>query len=286
MLTSLVRLARPAHWVKNGFVLMPVPFAMVAGARVEPAVLLLGLLGFSLVNSAVYAFNDVLDAAADRLHPRKKLRPVASGAVPPGVAMGFSGGLALGGLGLLGATSLRGAVLLTLVYVGVNLAYSLGAKTRALLDVFLLSSGFVIRVALGCVLVGVIPSNWLLLCSSALALFLGFAKRRADLYEGIAVEHRPSLAGYTMGFLDHGMTIAACVALVSYALYSMESEILLPGREMASMPFVVYGVLFYLRLAHLKGSGGSPVDLALRSRTMWACLIGWFGAVLWSLGLW
>lgn len=286
MVLALVRLARPSHWIKNGFVLMPVPFAVVAGARLRLDVLLLGLVGFCLINSAVYVFNDLVDAPADRLHPRKRLRPVASGDVPLRIAATFAGVLALGGVALLLATGSKAALALAGVYLAVNLAYTLGAKSKPLLDVFLLSSGFVIRVALGCVLVGVVPSNWLLLCSSALALFLGFGKRRADLYEGIAVEHRPSLAGYTMGFLDHGMTISACVAMVSYGLYSMESKILVAGREMASMPFVVYGILFYLRLAHLKGSGGSPVEIALRSRTVWACLLGWGAAVLWSLGLW
>ncbi len=282
----LLRLARPTHWIKNGFVLMPLPFAVVSGGRVEPLALALGLVGFCFVNSAVYVFNDLLDATADRLHPTKRLRPVASGEVSPTQAALFLAVLAATGLGMLVATGHRGAPLLALVYIAVNVAYSLGAKRKALLDVFLVSSGFVIRVILGCALVGVVPSNWLLLCSSSLALFLGFAKRRGDLFENVSTEHRPSLAGYTMGFLDHGMTIATCVALLSYALYSMDSAILRPGREMASMPFVVYGVLFYLREVHAKGSGGSPVEIALGSRTVWACMIGWALAVTWSLGLW
>ncbi len=283
---ALLRLARPTHWIKNAFVLMPLPFAIVSGARVEPLGFALGFLGFCLVNSSVYVLNDLLDAKADRLHPTKRLRPVASGEIGAAQAAGFLAVLGAAGLGMLFATGHPTALLLALVYIAINVVYSAGAKRKALLDVFLLSSGFVIRVILGCALVAVVPSNWLLLCSSSLALFLGFAKRRGDLYEKVSTEHRPSLAGYTMGFLDHGMTIATCIALVSYALYCIDSDLLRPGREMASMPFVVYGVLFYLREVHAKGSGGSPVEIALGSRTVWACVIGWAVAVTWSLGLW
>lgn len=286
MASALIKLARPSHWIKNVFVLVPLPFAAVAGAHLKPIALGLGVVGFCLISSAVYVLNDILDAKADRLHPRKRHRPVAAGQVSVLTAAAFGTLLATAGFGMMAATGLRNPLLLALVYLGINLAYSLGAKSKALLDVFLLSSGFVIRVALGCALVQVRPSNWLLLCSSALALFLGFAKRRADLFEGITAEHRPSLKGYSMAFLDHGMTMAVGLVLVSYALYSMDSEVLRPGREMASMPFVVYGVLFYLREAHAKGAGGSPVEIALHSRTLWACLIGWGTAVTWSLGLW
>jgi 4-hydroxybenzoate polyprenyltransferase len=282
---ELVRLARPAHWIKSGFVLMPLPFAIVSGATVRPYALAAGVLGFCLIASSVYVLNDLLDAPADRLHPLKRLRPIAAGAVPARVAALFGILLAAAGFELLILTE-TAAPWLGLLYGGINIAYSLGAKRQALLDVFILSSGFVIRVVLGCVLVRVVPSNWLLLCSSSLALFLGFAKRRGDLQEGVSAAHRPSLAGYSIGFLDHGMTIAACIALLSYALYSIESEVLLAGREMAPMPFVVYGVLYYLREAHTRGAGSSPVDLALRSPTIWICMAGWGLSVMWSLGMW
>jgi 4-hydroxybenzoate polyprenyltransferase len=287
MIAGLLKLARPHHWIKNVFVLMPLPFAFVAGgARVDWVVFATGFLGFCLVNSAVYTFNDLLDAEADRQHPRKRSRPVASGQVRARVAALFSGALAAAGLGLSVATGVWNAVWLSLLYVVLNAAYSLRAKHIALLDVFLLTSGFLIRVILGCALVSAVPSNWLLLCSSSLALFLGFTKRRADLFEGLGREHRPSLDGYSMRFLDHAMTITACVALVSYALYCMDAGVLRRGRELASMPFVVYAVLFYLREAHVSGSGGSPVEIAFRSRTIWACAVAWGLTVTWSLGLW
>jgi 4-hydroxybenzoate polyprenyltransferase len=287
MFSALFQLARPKHWIKNVFVVLPVPFCLAAGAHLAPAAFLLGLVGFCLVNSAVYTLNDLTDARADRFHPQKQRRPLAAGQVSPlAAAVQIIVLLALG-LGLCAAAGNFWAVMaVVLAYVVINLAYNLGAKHVALLDVFLLSSGFVIRVLLGCALVAARPSAWLLLCTSALALFLGFAKRRADLKDGLDHQHRPSLRGYSLPFLDQAITITAGIAALSYALYSIESKLLLPGREMASMPFVIYGILEYLRLADVEGVGGSPVDVVYRSLTMQVCALGWMATVTWGLGLW
>jgi len=287
MLAGLFRLARPVDWVKNVFVLIPVPFALSANkGTFEPACFLLGLFGFCLINSAVYTLNDLFDAESDRLHPRKRNRPIASGKVPPVVAGIQTVLLTLAGLGMCIAVARPYVVSLVLVYFVVNMAYNMGAKHVALLDVFLLSSGFVIRVLLGCALLSAVPSAWLLLCTSALALFLGFTKRRADLTAGLDHNHRPSLRGYSEAFLDQAMTICAGVAVLAYALYSIESEVLLEGRKMASLPFVAYGVLNYLRLVNTEEDGGSPVKIAYTSRSSQVCALGWIAAVTWSLGMW
>ncbi len=294
MLAGLIRLARPTHWIKNVFVLIPVPFALAAAAkdpsidfRFEPITFLLGLLGFSLINSAIYTLNDSLDAEADRLHPKKRLRPIAAGIISRQAATVQIGVLALLGLVLCIATGKPAAVWLVAAYSTINVVYSLGAKHVALLDVFLLSSGFVIRVLLGCVLVGAQPSAWLLLCTSSLALFLGFTKRRGDLRAGLDGNHRPSLRDYSQTFLDQAITICAGVALVAYALYSIDAEVFRPGREMASMPLVAYGIFNYLRLADRADNGGSsPVHVAYHSRSSQICAIGWIVAVTWSLGIW
>ena len=168
MPTGLIRLARPTDWIKNVFVLIPVPFALVAASKnpsisvqFEMVPFLLGLLGFCLVNSAVYTLNDLFDAEADRLHPKKRLRPIAARIVSTRAAAVQIGVRFTLGLALCAATGQWAAVSLAVVYSGVNVAYSLGAKHVALLDVFLLSSGFVIRVLLGCVLVDAEPSAWL-----------------------------------------------------------------------------------------------------------------------------
>ena len=284
MLADLVRLARPQHWIENAFVLLPVPFALAAGAKFTPLAFLLGLAGFCLLNSAVYTLNDWRDAATDRLHPTKRLRPMAAGRVPPAVGGVQAFLLALVGLVLCWAAHKPPTVAIAIAYLVINLAYSFGAKHVVLLDVFLLSSGFVIRVLLGCALVSAGPSPWLLLCTATLALFLGFTKRRADLTEELDLDHRPSLRGYNKSFLDQAVSICAGVAILAYALYCIESKnVLRPNREMASVPFVAYGILNYLRMVHVEGVGASPVAVAYHSWTMQLCALGWLAAVAWSL---
>jgi 4-hydroxybenzoate polyprenyltransferase len=190
------------------------------------------------------------------------------------------------GTALVTMTGKPGTALVVPLYVVFNVAYNLGAKHVALLDVFLLSSGYVIRVLLGCALFSAYPSPWLLLCASSLALFLGFAKRRADLTGELDLDHRPSLRGYSKTFLDQAVSICAGVTLLAYALYCIEAKALMPNREMASMPFVAYGILNYLRIADVDHAGGSPVEIAYHSWTTQLCAAGWMVAVTWSLGLW
>lgn len=286
MLTGLIQLGRPKHWVKNVFVALPVPFALSVGSHFEAVAFLLGLAGFCLINSAVYTLNDLFDAEADRLHPRKCNRPIASGSVSKRAALVQIAVLLCVGLTLCWAAEKPYVVTIVLAYTAINVAYNLGAKDVALLDVFMLSSGFVIRVLLGCALVSAAPSAWLLLCTSSVALFLGFAKRRADLNDGLDHKHRPSLRGYGVLFLNQAMGICAGVTLLAYSLYCIEAKVLLPGREMASLPFVAYGVLNYLRLADVEGVGGSPVDVVYHSFTTQLCGVGWIAAVTWSLGTW
>jgi 4-hydroxybenzoate polyprenyltransferase len=285
MIHDLVQLSRPRHWVKNVFVFMPLPFAIAAGARIDLSSFALGLLGFCLANSAVYAFNDAQDVERDRLHPDKRNRPVAAGRVSVGAARAWSALLLAASFGLTAAAAHPAALLVTAGYVLLNFGYSLGGKHVPLLDVFLLASYYLLRVTLGCVLVDVIPSNWLLLCTATLALFLSLAKRRADIVLGLDPGHRPVLDGYTRTFLDQAMAITAATTLIAYALYCLEAEVLLPGREFASLPLVVFVVLEYLRLVQVEDEGGSPVDLVLRSPLLLACAVGWLVAVYWSVGL-
>ena len=160
--SDLIRLARPKHWIKNVFVLLPVPFALKATSGVGFSFLsfLLGLAGFCLVNSAVYTLNDLCDAETDRLHPRKCRRPIAAGKVHKSVAVLQITVLLFAGLGLCFAAGRPVTLSIAGAYLAINVVYNLGAKHVALLDVFLLSSGFVIRVLLGCALVAAAPSPW------------------------------------------------------------------------------------------------------------------------------
>ncbi len=282
---DLLRLARPKDWLKSVFVLMPLPFALASGADLSVRSLLVGIAGMCLVSSSVYALNDVFDAERDRLSARNRRRPVASGRLSPRSAILAALTWLVAGMGLGWLSGQPGAPVVLAAYAAMNLVYSFGLKHVPLVDAFVLSTFYVLRVVLGCVLVGVAPSNWLLLCSSALALLIALGKRRGELVRAPAAEQRPALAGYDRVFLDQAMAIIAGVTLFSYALYSIETPLLVEGREFASLPFVVFGVLEYLRLAQVRGEGESPVDLLLRSPGLIVAGAGWVIASLWSVGL-
>lgn len=284
-LLDFVELSRPKHWVKNVFILMPVPFAIADGATIEPISFCLGFFGFCLASSAIYALNDSQDVDRDRLHPDKRNRPVASGRVSVPAARLWFAALLVASAALTVASGRPAALTVVALYLAVNLVYSFGAKHVPLLDVFLLASNYVLRVTLGCVLLDVVPTNWLLLCTSALALFVAFAKRRADIVTGLDIEHRPVLEHYDRAFLDQAMGITAATTLISYSLYCLEAKVLIQGREFAALPFVVFGVLEYLRLAYVRSEGGSPVDLLLRSPGLLICGFGWLVAISWSIQL-
>ncbi len=281
---DLLRLARPKDWIKSVFILMPLPFALASGAQLDAASLALGIAAMCLVCSAIYAVNDVLDAERDRQSARKRSRPVAAGRVSKQAALGAAAAWLAAGFALGALSGHAGALAVFSTYTALNLLYSFGLKHVPLLDAFILSSFYVLRVVLGCVLVDVVPSNWLLLCSSALALLIALGKRRGELMREAAALERPALQGYNRVYLDQAMGIIGGVTLFSYALYSLETPLLVPGRQFASLPFVAFGVLEYLRLAQVRGEGESPVDLLLRSPGLIVAGIGWVVASLWSVG--
>lgn len=251
-LASLAALARPRHWIKNGLVLMPLPFAIADGAEV------------------------------DRQHPDKCRRPVASGKVSLRAAGVFAALLLVAGMSLCWAARRPAVLTIAGSYVALNVLYSLWARAVALVDVFLLAAGYVL---LGCALLGLPASNWLLLCTSMLAFFLALAKRRADLVSGVDQALRPSLRGYNLAFLDQSIAITSALSVMAYAFYCMEASVLLPGREFASLPFVALGVLEYLRVVHVEDEGGSPVDLVLGDTVLIFAGLGWIAATVWSLRL-
>ena len=180
-LGAYLQLMRPRQWVKNGFVLVGLIFGH--GYADQAVLAKAGVLfaAFCLVSSGVYVMNDVLDREADRAHPGKRERPVARGAVPAGSALAFALALAAGGLALAQAVSLA-ALGLAACYIVLNLGYSAGLKHVAILDVFLIAAGFMLRILAGTLGLDIAPSHWLLLCGLLVTVFLGFAKRRAELF--------------------------------------------------------------------------------------------------------
>ena len=293
MARSLIRLMRPHQWIKNGFVFLGVVF----GHRWEDANLVAEVLelfaAFCLVSSAVYVMNDIADREADRLHPAKRSRPLAQGEVGVGWAVALCVALALAGFALAAAVSLP-ALVIAAAYVGLNLAYSAGLKHVAILDVFMISGGFMLRILAGTVGVGIVPSKWLLLCGLMLTLFLGFGKRRAELLAlttdngnaNGAAGQRAALEGYSRLLLDRLIMVSVAGAAIGYALYTVDAQtIALHGtdRLIFTLPFVLYGLFRYLQVVYSKGGGGDPAWELLRDPHLIAATVGWLGATGWFL---
>lgn len=284
---AFIELARPHHWVKNGFVLAGVVFGH---AWDDPAMLtgaLLATAAFCLASSAVYAFNDCLDAAQDRDHPDKRNRPVARGAVAPHEAFSLSGALAAAGLGF---AAWVGPIAMAIVagYLGLNAAYTLGLKRVPIIDVFVIATGFMLRLLAGTSGIGVEPSQWLLACGFLLTLFLGFAKRRAELARLAedAAQHRAVLDAYTTGFLDKAIMVCATGMVVSYALYTVSPDTASlhgTGQLIMTLPWVLLGTFRYLFRLHFRGGGGDPAEEVVRDPVLAAASAGWIATVLWLI---
>jgi len=285
---ALLALLRPQQWVKNGFVLTGLLFGH--GWR-DPELALAAVVAtaaFCLGSGAVYAFNDCRDAAGDRKHPDKRTRPVASGAVSPRQAYALGAASAAAGLALAAWAGWPVAAILA-AYLALNLAYTLGLKRVPVLDVILIASGFMLRLLAGTAGIGIAPSRWLLACGFLLTLFLGFAKRRAELSNlaGDAAQHRAVLGRYTISFLD--LAVGACTAgmAVTYALYTLSAETAaLHGTEdlVLTLPWVLLGSARYLYRLHFRGGGGDPTEELLRDPLLGASVLGWVATVLWVIG--
>jgi 4-hydroxybenzoate polyprenyltransferase len=274
---AVLRLLRPAHWVKNSFVLAGVFFA--ARWR-QPDVLLHALLAFAafcLAASAAYAWNDVRDAAQDRLHPRKRLRPVAAGEVSAATALALAAVLAL--TSLLLAASVSAPLLGVLIaYLAINAYYSVDGKDRVLLDVFCIASGFILRLLAGTWGIGVEPSQWFLLCTLALSLFLGFSKRYAELTDGALdpAGRRAVLRSYSRDFLLVLLAVTLSATLIMYGLYTTSAhtvEVHGSDHLIFTLPLAMYGMFRYLYLVMREGFGENLVADILRDRQMIAVVL-------------
>lgn len=270
---------RPLQWVKNLLVLAPLLFSQnlfVLGTVVRA---LVALALFCLMSSAVYIFNDIKDCEQDRLHPQKRHRPLAAGELRVEVALGVMVILLL--CALLGGVVLsRTLGLILFGYWLINLLYSIWLKHQVILDVFAIAAGFVLRVLGGAVAIQVAVSDWLLICTTLLALFLGFSKRRHELVllGEDAVEHRQVLGEYNPRFLDMMICIVTAATVMSYGLYTVSEETVQKFHSrglLLTLPFVLYGIFRYLYLVYHKDQGGEPAQSLLTDRPMVLNLCLW-----------
>ena len=285
---ALLRAMRPRQWVKNGLVFLPFVFAInLAWSPSEPGELpallfrvALGAAAFCALSAAVYLFNDLQDLEADRNHPVKRFRPLASGQVGVPLAVAALAILLAAGVVLifLASPTLLWAGLL---YLAINLGYSLGLKRLVLVDVFLVASGYVIRTVVGALVIGVVPSPWLYATTGAAALFIVLGKRFAEVrLAGEAPEsQRPVLRQYPARFIGQLLNIAAATALVSYALYTIEAANLPDNNAMLlTIPLVAFGLFRFLYLVHTSDDAEYPETLIARDLPMVLSVSAWVTA--------
>jgi len=276
---SLIKLLRPHHWTKNLFVFTGILFSHDWENASLWLDVLMTALAFSLTSSAVYVINDIADREQDRLHPEKRRRPIASGAVGLNTARVLGGVVMLVGVGLAYLVSIE-ALGIIVIYLLMNLAYSAGLKHVAILDVFIIALGFMLRILAGTIGVGIPPSQWLLLCGFMITLFLGFAKRSSEMMalEDAGVDHRKSLEDYNMSLLDLMLGITGAATIMTYSLYTMsEATISIHGTSQLiyTVPFVTYGIFRYILLLHRHGQGTDPSSDLFKDPQMLITGIGW-----------
>jgi 4-hydroxybenzoate polyprenyltransferase len=283
MLKALIKAMRPRQWTKNGFIFFALIFDKQLFLPGRFLRTLAGFFLFCLISSAVYLLNDIADIGADRLHPQKKLRPLASGELPVGVAQGAALILALTSLSLSYLLEPVFAAILAL-YFFINLLYSRWLKHVPILDVLIVSSGFVLRVAAGIALITVERfSPWLYMLTILFSLYIALGKRRAemDLLAQEASAHRKVLDGYTIPLLDQYITIVSGMTIVAYSLYTFSAPNLPENQSMMlTIPFVVYGIFRYLQLIQTGHAAGAPDEVALKDRPLQATVLLWGLAVI------
>lgn len=267
-----VRLLRVKQWVKNGFVLAPLVFAVEFTKIASVLRALEAMAVFCIVSSGTYILNDLKDRQADSLHPAKRGRPIASGRIRPPQAWAAAMILLAAGCAW-GFRIEKNLALTVLAYIAIHLAYTFGLKGVAVIDVICIAAGFVLRVIGGAEAINVEYSEWVLLCTFLLACFLGFAKRRQEIIMlgGNAAGHREVLVHYSPQMLDQILTLSAACSIIAYALYTISAQTKDKFQTQAliyTVPFVYYGFARYFYLIHQAGKGDDPTEVLYTDRPM------------------
>ena len=287
---ALLVALRPQQWIKNGLVFLPFMFAIRQAWSLDDLDPVPGLIGqlwvvfaaYCALSGAVYLFNDLADREVDRQHTVKRHRPIPSGKVAVPVAVATMVILIAAGLA---ATFLLDAVLgaVSLLYLGINVAYSLGVKRLVLVDVFMVASGYVIRAVAGAITIDVTPSPWLYATTAAAALFIVLGRRYAEvrLAGDSSADQRSVLSKYAGPFIGQLLAISATAAWLSYTLYTVEAENLPQNNTMLlTIPLVTFGLFRYLFLLNTKEEAESPEQLIVKDPPLVLSIIGWVVVVV------
>jgi 4-hydroxybenzoate polyprenyltransferase len=281
MLLALLKNMRPKQWAKNVLLFAGLVFDRQLTRLGPLQQTVLGFAFFCLLSSSVYLINDIVDVEADRRHPQKKHRPLASGALPMWLAVSAAAACML--VALVGAFWLSPAFgILCVIYLALNFVYSAWLKHIAIIDVIVLALFYVIRVGAGVTLIDVVRfSPWLYVFTTFFALFLGIGKRRAEIKAKGGAHTRKVLAGYTEEFLDQLLLIVLSLAILTYSLYTFSAPNLPDNHSMMlTIPFVLYGFFRYLYLVQVKHSGEAPEDILFSDRPLQIDLVLWALTVL------
>ncbi len=282
-LLAVVAGMRPKQWVKNVFVLAPTVFALRLD---DPATLIRSAVAFAVfcaLSSVVYLWNDIADCEADRKHPVKRHRPIASGALSVPLALVVSLLLLAGAVAAAWWLN-RGFLAVGVTYLLINVLYSWALKRVVIIDVMLVASGFLLRAIGGGLGVGVEISQWLVLCTALISLFLGFVKRRQEIValDG-STEQRPTLAHYSLPFLDQMISIVTASTVLAYCLYAFSPEVaekLGTAWMGLTIPFVLFGIFRYLYLVHQQGEGENPAALVFKDMPLMVNVLAWGGTAV------
>jgi 4-hydroxybenzoate polyprenyltransferase len=281
---DILKSLRPAQWTKNLFVFAALVFSQEVLIKRSLLRSVWAFAVFCLLSGALYLINDVADIEEDRRHPKKCLRPIAAGRISRVAATVWAA--VIGAIALAGAFALGSAFgLVAVIYAAMVTAYSFALKHIVILDVFLIASGFVLRVIAGGLAIDVPLSSWLIICTSLLSLFIAFGKRRHEIVslDAEAPLHRPILNEYSAYLLDQMISVVTASTVIAYCLYTVSDETVRKfgtSNLLLTTPFVLYGIFRYLYLVHQKGLGGSPEEMILRDKPLAAAIILWVAAVM------
>lgn len=287
---SIIKLVRPHQYLKNGFVLLGPLFAHQWDVLTLTHALF-AFFAFCCMASAVYVLNDIVDIEADRAHPVKCRRPLPSGKISLTTAKSMLAVLVVASV-LVSQLVSAWVTLFVATYFVINIFYSWHLKHVVILDVFLISSGFMLRILAGTVGLGIAPSAWLLLCGLMVTLFLGFAKRRAELLMLESTEGanngltRRVLDDYSPQMLEQFIAVTAACTIIAYGLYTVSPqtvEIHGSNNLIYTLPFVVYGIFRYLFLLHRRAKGNDTAKDLVQDRHLILTVIAWVGTTLWVL---
>lgn len=276
-------LLRPVQWAKNVFIFLPLFFDRQLGNLDLLIACLVAFFSFCLASSSIYCFNDIYDAEADRLHPVKCKRPIASGVVSVQQGYAWMFICLLLSISIVFAFGGENRVSMLAVIIGyylMNIGYCMKLKQFAIVDVFIIATGFVLRICMGGIATGIVLSQWIVLMTFLLALFLAFAKRRDDvmIYASTGVKTRWNIACYNPDFINQVLTIIGTITMVCYIMYTVSSEVTarLGSHSLyLTSVFVLAGIIRYLQLTLVYTRSGSPTNVLMTDRFIQLCILGW-----------